>query len=789
MAEERKEGFFMFKVKTDASKRWRKEELKNRIPFSALALKFLNDDEFDGDEINLAKKINEAIHKELEAVKGTINNDDYTRAKAYEDTGAGQINELKEFFAADDEFGKKVDPVLQKLSEEATQDPNLKDLYEQYLNLNDEIEKVKNDAALSDAEKNTQIAALEQDKQRSALSDEYKEALDIMKDHREKSDIAADWIESLEGLDKTPPKVMANLVKFYKDCCEKEADGTLKHPLALDASRKEGFEKIYENFTAEKAGPFAPSQKDGRIINEHNFGFVKDSTGNEVVKHSIFNLKDTGLNICWIGDEIGLVHGKEELTSEQLSAFAEYCFSNGVNVEQAGKLETLKIVDKDGNLQGMFMDEFNKEMTRLQEEPQDILVKADAVRNETEYKGSFYDFLPPEPEISATRAEMVDKSKKRIGMMGFRDEDGCLKVDRGWNTTIISVYASDEAKRFDNEIDKNGKRTNTKEFSVELSHTIPPKGRIYIPPGKKPSADMARTFLDAAKAAGSKYFVIPGADKIGKDFAGEFMKASVKTKMIPFLKSREGGKGCDFGAPDLEGILKALSEEPMTPHDKSEYLMRLSEQLDKYMGWKPGAQEELGSKAGTVKQMALFEKFNASYVSSLEKHIIDGVDGKLGGKEWDKADEVSAIMAMTKIIQDISKGKLNGKPYNPLADNEELLKNTFDLYMKNERTNAENAIHKALDNPTNDVEQQRNDSSSARDRAVSQALRTENEKLAQTLKEQKANGVEISIKITPAKTKYDFSSRTKTQSNQNTPSSISQNIVKRRRYSYDEEGR
>ncbi len=729
--------FHPFTIKPDSEKRKEKiERLKSQISMADIL--GLADDILDGDDEDaIIAKVKAKILAETAAMEEALAAQGKKADKYKDREKGGKIADVEKFFAADDDYEERVNPIIKQLTAECAP------INEQLDPIRREIEEreLKEEALRTDEEKRKLADLKNQERVLAQQKEDKLKELNVHtkaeKDLAEKEEKAFQWARSLEVLKKTPPKVLKNLYSFHKEC---EARGKTKE-----------FNDVYNAFTAERDGPFAPYENaNGDIANEHRFGFTKD----DQPMHSILNLKDTGLNISWVGDKLGLLHSPENLTPEQLKAFAEYCFDNGVEIEKVGKLETLKVVDKDGNLQGTFMNELNKEMARLnqQEENQGESDQITAVNDENGYKGSFYDFLEPPKELKPNRAEMVAATKKRIGMMGFNPE--LARVTRGWNTTVISVYASENDRMSDNEVDKNGKRSDTKQFSVELTHTIPPKGRIYVPPGRKVSADLARTTLDAFKAAKCQYFIIPGADKLGKEFAGKFIEAAVKTGMVPYLASSQNSRGCHIGAKDLATIINELpKEEGLTAKEKVQFQMRLSVQLDKYMGWNKGAADKLSTWAAKIKHGALFGMFTNTHLDSLQDYVEKGMKGELGDRQWDSVDQVTATAAMNKIIQDISKGTLNGKPYNPIGENnDELLKKAMDAYMALERPLVEKEINDNLIRLENSGEK---DMTGKMKNLVSTALRARNDALGKTVNTMKAYGVEMQPKIVSAQKDYE----------------------------------
>ena len=128
----------------------------------------------------------------------------------------------------------------------------------------------------------------------------------------------------------------------------------------------------------------------------------------------------------------------------------------------------------------------------------------------------------------------------------------------------------------------------------------------------------------------------------------------------------------------------------------------------------------------------------------LTDFIGDGLNGKYG-QPWDQVDRAAAFSALLLIVQDIEKGTLNGKPYNPLAktgQNSEALKEALAFYMGREKTR----IVRDINNTVNADKGQVVDAKLAK--AVSSVMSTEQTKLDNFCKNSlEPFGVKLEFKI------------------------------------------
>ncbi|MBR1949137.1 MAG: hypothetical protein IKA30_05035, partial [Alphaproteobacteria bacterium] len=510
---------------------------------------------------------------------------------------------------------------------------------------------------------------------------------------------------TINFLDRLPQEVLTNLVEFKKQC---EAKGN-----------SEAFENGFKDLVSQ--GEFLSAGKNGeytRIVNEHRFAIGSD---NDVVTHSILNLNGSDLDISLTDDgRIAIINCPENMTEDQVKALADYCYKYGIEIKDFGNLKDAKVLDKNGNELGSCEVEFNKAMAENEKSHnKSEKVNVEPVeRNNAVYIGESYfgDFIPE---------EKITRKKKKVKLLGFIDlydaetksgldmdkakastqkfagMDCAMYIDNRLNSTVLSVYANEDDREEDGKIDKNNKVKHTKKFAVVFHHTTPPKATMYFGPKEKITTDHARVILDTYKAQGYKYYTIPpltSSSGFGKDGQVAFIKASVKTGMVLYLKGADG-KGCNIGPADLKTILDETKAEENfinNPDQKVEYLMRWHEQLEKFAKHNPGNANELADYIGKFKNQASFTYFEKYYKGVIEDEIVKGIKGndEEGKEPWDRVDMIAAQHALTQIVKNIQDGKLGEKRYNPLdrEGNQNLIIEEFHRYMKAERKNIEKEI-------------------------------------------------------------------------------------------------
>ena len=701
MAEDK--NFYPFKIKIDEEKRRQRiEELKAKFPLhKILSLLLPGENIDDDDEVALENKLRAAMQRELLAIDNAENDNKYQKQAAYlngknskGEEVKGGIRDLADFFAAQDDYMQNHEDNYQSY-EIAVAELNSRNTSEEFTPEQKEAERKALDEKYADT-----IAA----HNRSQQGEETKEALE----------------DELERLERNPKEVTRNLLKFYKQC--------------KTAGKEDEFDKIYEEFLADdqfvarrqenreeknlKKNRDEDHKKDGEnnIINEHRFNLDKDGH----ISHSIRNLNNTGLDISWVDGTMGLAYSTETLSPEQIRALAEYCFYHGIAVEKALKLNDLKVVDKNGKELGTAAEQLQKNMDELAGKGEQSNEKEEQKPKEKvrQFDNEFSSLLgEPRPEerntahyiddvssLKVNRKAMTKAAKDRIKIMGYHD-DRLTKVKQCWNSTIISVYKSENDMLKDGETDKYGNRAHTKEFAVRLRPTNPPRAQIYMEQGKELKSGHARVMLDAFKASGCKYFIIPPADKIGGTAFTAFLEASGKSMMVPLCKSSKKAEGIYLDVDHVRAILKVAKDENKQDVDNLlDFKIRLLKELKKQEAGKARENPKYKTNSQLATEMAnmegdiRFTKFQSTYLERLQDFVNDGLAGKYGEK-WDVVDRASAYLALQHVAQDMTEGKLLGKGFDPLdkkGTNLEDMKKSMAFYMIAEKQNVINKIHDTI---------------------------------------------------------------------------------------------
>lgn len=691
--------------------------------------------------------------------KGELTNEDTAESitakirqlEAIEDKEAFQQNmdKEKEKLAKDlqELAGKEVDKnkLLQETEELAQKENGFEQRYQKYLQQKAALEQE------TDAQKRTEeLTKLEEAHHNDIINHQRLEAIANAAIDCERAEFFADL----------PKETQENLTEFAKACAYKNRLNSEENSI--------GFKEVFDDLRCDSINhgdeyrSFAPRKNEnGKIENNHRFKL--DDKG--LIRHEIRNLGGTDLDICIVNGEFSFLKN-QDLSEEQLKTLAEYCCKNGFEIENGAALKNLKVKNNEGVETGTVDTRLQEEMERRynaergqMNTPQQSTEASPVQEPEPQASDNedICQFIPNQKPINMDRKKVTEKLYESIGKMGFCDPT-LRRVTRYGNSTIISVYASEEDMRIDGERDKNGKRVHSKQFSVELDFSVPPKPRFYMGNVKEFKCDHARLLLDPYKKAGYKYFMIPPITECGgKNAGGAFMEASVKTQMVLYLKGGKGGKGCDIKAPDLEKIFKKMPDEcDLTGNVKTEYMMRWYRELkkyNKYLDEKGEKDENLKLFEMKFKVGATFVNFQETYLKSLRTHIETSMKTEAeGGKGWDTVDQITATMALTKIMKEMKDGKFNGKIYNPLGDNEPELIKTLELYMKNERQNVENQVE------ANIQIAQDNDSQAKEGRvnpAVSKVLGSAKQEFKNICADLKVYGVDIDLNIPEAKVDYN----------------------------------
>ena len=142
-------------------------------------------------------------------------------------------------------------------------------------------------------------------------------------------------------------------------------------------------------------------------------------------------------------------------------------------------------------------------------------------------------------------------------------------------------------------------------------------------------------------------------------------------------------------------------------------MLRVAEQLERQEEYlrnkdpKYQTDSAVQTKIEYFKYGAMLDQLNSSHLQSLEEFISDGIE-KRG---WDLADKTAAVLAMGHVIKDMSKGKLNGKNFNPLGDkasNWQEMERAMVYYMTREKPRVIEDIENRL-NAATDVKEGRID--------------------------------------------------------------------------------
>lgn len=692
------------------------------------------------------EKLHAFINEEVKAIKKAFDDKADNRKQAYEtdDNGSprkNKVNFVSDYFAAEDRFS------------------NNQDSYNEYLSKRAEIEK-------TDDENEKNIALRE-------LDDRYKDAIASYEKCKELSETAEKYRETIEFLDDLPDKVLQNIIDT-KDNCDERGD-----------KASASFEKAFADMVSQPDYKTTKEDDGKTLINEHRFNA---GTNTNVVTHTVHNVDGSGLALTFTDGKFSIAWTDENMTQDQLNAFALYCYRCGITIENFGDLEGKKVVDKDNNEIGDVKTLF-EEATKKHEEDNNKSRQANvqfAANGDNEgepfnensgnneekgnnntnqpvsptggntnqpdnqdvdvpINGSFFGpFIPENGKIKSFDIETVRSSTQKILPNG-----AVMDFSNGFGTTTLSVYPSKEDQEEDGKIDKKYHRKHTKSYAITFNH-FNNSATFYLGPKGKLDAGVIRIALDQAKAQGYKYFEIPpvkAKNGFGAGANPDFFKASVKTRM-PLLLKGPSGRGCDIGAGDVKDILKLMNEDGKEfegkENEKVEYLMRFHQQLEKYTNTtkKHG---EFSEVMETVKQQANFEHFKNTHKPGLVTLINDGVDGK-NGEKWDQVDVICAISAYDNILKDIMKGRLGGKRFNPMdaGANEELIKKEFDRYRKKERQKVEDKIDETLEFLTKD-NTSRDMRKNAIDSVKKDYLGGESRGLTKTLKSLERYGVSINI--------------------------------------------
>lgn len=763
MADTPEKKVAIFTFKRDEGRRQKLENLKKRFR-QDLVLKLLNLENFDElDESELETKLNsQQVLENLQQANENLAEEVGKRSLVNNRRLQEEIRLLQ---VQDKERAENLAGDRHQLNQRIKEQEAHLECLENEIKAKEQAEqdeKNKEELRLLQLREEKAKAALAGMQQAEAVLAGELQKLENQRKELEQCSLQKEAIEQAAFIAGLPEETRTSLLQFGQECKKQGKDDLFLE--ALNDLR-------VSSITEEGERSFYPE-------GDKNQHFFKLTDGK--LDHRIKNLGGTGLDLCIVENEFSLLRN-EDLTADQLKALAEYCYRNGLEIKDYRDLEQLKVV-RDGQEIGNAKDELQKSLNKLAEDERLVFEEQNGQAVGCprtpieEYRPNMDDpmhqFIPKVPtayELNVNPTNMMEASKNRMKLGLHISDEGLYRITRNFNSTVISVYANENDKLVDGELDKNGKQVHSKLFSVEITFDRPPTGRFYMGQTKEFKADHARTMLDAFKNAGCKYFILPNIAEIGGKPTGKaFMEASVKTGMVPYLKRSKNEKDAtDIGVPDLVTVFEAMEKEPeMTGNKKVEYMMRWHRELTAYMKGQPEKQGDLSLYAQKFKAGACFANFQASYLEQLEDYMRAGVEGKLEGPQWDKADQVTATIAMAKILEQLQKGELNGRPFNPMDTNSptngELLKKTLKQYMEAERSEIEQKIS---DKVTADTNQHVTDSKE--NKAIADLLKEPASALKTIQGRLKALGVTIEPNIPYISTNYTPRTRSRTNSNAN----------------------
>lgn len=564
--------------------------------------------------------------------------------------------------------------------------------FEDYENYLMEADKIANNDELDDTERAAQLADLE--RKNSAIIRDEEEYTKL----KEKANYMNDFCGVLNGM---PQDMQQNLLTFYQRCQDKGLGDQFNQTLS---------EYLVDT------GHYPKQGKDKPIENKHVFSLHNDS----LIKHEIYNLGGTGLDVCIVDGKIGFLKSEKNLTQAQVAALAGYCQYNAISIPDYGQLEAMNVLDEKGEVtdktvaEGLRenIEELQKQKQQVSEENlhnaagmQDDRIEPAAGPDTTPTPSGSVDevFSANNPLIKQPGTKEYDKDKVLDAIKGPLKMSGAqgkkMKVRDGWNSTTITVY-NDAKDRWngDTKLNKDGWVDDNRAYTMKIVHSTPPK--IYFNPRgkfKEFKADHAKAMLKGVEAAGYKYFVAPPVDDngIGKSAMEAWLKASVSTGIVPLLKGSPDGRGMMISESDIKNILKFVKEDDGMQNNtakRHEYLIRLAEQIEKC---NRGCGKKLPVEK--IKTQVKFEAIDA-IKDDIKVFFKNGVD-KEG---WDKLKEIAAYQVLGQIMKDIHKnGMLNGKPFNPLDQNNgNLIKKAIEEKLKPEngknRSKLEQDIEKDI---------------------------------------------------------------------------------------------
>lgn len=519
-----------------------------------------------------------------------------------------------------------------------------------------------------------------------------------------------------------------------------------------------------------------------------NFSPVEAERKYKDGKLQVLDVEGTGLNLCIENGSVGvLATENKQLDQKQFDALVRYLMSTHTEITDFGQLKDLKTEYNTTNVPVNGEWEAKDSVYSV---PLDFAL-ADYLRQdeylEKNYKDYYYrnnqeDEVPNSDSgggdgssdsetLDSIFGEIPDNGKTVFSYLKNKSilsnthnnrkaarEAGREKLDENlgqmvisdsvdWGGHTVRIWATEDDKAKDGEINsKKGLKAHTKQALYRISNSRPPEASIYL--GKIGPNDYSKITIPILKefaALGYTSFIMPKANVLTKPLFKAYLEASINTGVVPCLKSKEHPDGMDMSYGDISDLMKLWKEkaEGKDLDKKIEFALRFAQQIEGFTGKDSSKVATFGAQ---LKMQAIFMKFNQSSLDSLRDHMAKKVDDGA----WGDVDGIAAKAALTRIVDELQHGTLNGKPYNPLINNTEEIIRVFDEYQQNpelqNRIVAEINAQKASSQRDNQADPRRNQVS-----AVEQQYSDRFKKLTEGLK---GYGVEISD-VCPRITKAD----------------------------------
>ena len=457
---------------------------------------------------------------------------------------------------------------------------------------------------------------------------------------------------------------------------------------------------------------------------------------------TLLNVNDSGLNLLIKNGNAGVISSKgDELSGEQFEALVKYLAASKIKIDDFGGLKDLKvrynpnpeleIVNGKEERKPYFSESYetkpldfaladylrhgNAEYEKyLEENYSDYYHRNDAELNNAE--GQREATVPNSDGQEGENAPAEDGSTTEIfgdipdnsyGVCGYLKnkpilannhnnrkmarEKGREKLDEGlglmvisdsvdWGGHTVRIWASEADRVKDGEIDsKKGTKANTKQALYRVTNSRPPEARVYL--GKLSPNEYSKLTVPILKefaALGYTSFVMPKAKDLTKPLFKAYLDAAINTGVVPCLKSAQHPDGMDMSYGDIADLMDIWKEKTKGKDmdKKIEFALRFSEQIHNFTG---EDRDKVATFGEQLRMQAIFMKFTNSSLDSLREHMAKKVDDG----SWGDVDAIAAKAALTRIVEELQKGTLGGKPYNPLTNNTEEIIRVFDKYQQN----------------------------------------------------------------------------------------------------------